>query len=114
MEGGKFSLKKVTKKTSKILKSKPVKDAEKVTSKILKSKPGKAATIASLEALSVAQPELAVPAQIGVAAVAAAGRKSNSKPRKSNPWITHVKNVAVQHGISYKDALKIAKQTYKK
>jgi hypothetical protein len=30
-----------------------------------------------------------------------------------NKWVTHVKKVQAQHGCSYKDALKIAKQTYK-
>jgi hypothetical protein len=30
-----------------------------------------------------------------------------------NKWIAHVKKVQAQHGCSYKDALKIGKQTYK-
>jgi hypothetical protein len=29
-----------------------------------------------------------------------------------NPWITHVKKVQKEKGISYKEAMKIAKQTY--
>lgn len=29
-------------------------------------------------------------------------------------WITHVKKVAKDKGISYKDALKVASKTYKK
>lgn len=32
---------------------------------------------------------------------------------KSNPWISHVKQVQKKHGISYKEAMKIAKKTYK-
>ena len=32
--------------------------------------------------------------------------------RGLNPWIAHVKKVQKQKGISYKEAMKIAKQTY--
>lgn len=35
------------------------------------------------------------------------------RPSK-NPWIGHVKSVARQKGISYKEALKVASATYKK
>lgn len=31
-----------------------------------------------------------------------------------NPWVQHVKAYAKQHGCSYKEALKKAKETYKK
>jgi hypothetical protein len=31
-----------------------------------------------------------------------------------NPWIKHVKQVQKEKGISYKEALKLAKLTYKK
>ena len=34
--------------------------------------------------------------------------------RKNTPWIDHCKKVAKTHGISYKDAMKIASLTYKK
>ena len=34
--------------------------------------------------------------------------------KKSSPWIEHVKNVAKTKGIPYGQALKIAKETYKK
>ena len=37
-----------------------------------------------------------------------------SKPKKSSPWITHVKAVQKEKGISYKEALKVAAQSYKK
>ena len=36
------------------------------------------------------------------------------KVKKSNAWIDHVKKVAEEKNISYRDALKIAGQTYKK
>ena len=36
------------------------------------------------------------------------------KVKKSNGWIDHVKKVAEEKNISYRDALKIAGQTYKK
>ena len=36
------------------------------------------------------------------------------KVKKSNAWIDHVKKVAEDKNISYRDALKIAGQTYKK
>ena len=32
----------------------------------------------------------------------------------ANPWITHVKQYAKTHNISYREALKRAKSTYKK
>lgn len=31
-----------------------------------------------------------------------------------SPWIEHIKKVAAQKGISYKEAMKIASKTYKK
>ena len=34
--------------------------------------------------------------------------------KKSSPWIEHVKKVAKTKGIPYGQALKIAKETYKK
>mgnify|MGYP003635303008 FL=1 len=34
------------------------------------------------------------------------------KKRKSNKWVSHVKNVAREKGISYKQALSIAKSSY--
>ncbi len=34
------------------------------------------------------------------------------KKRKSNKWVSHVKNVAQEKGISYKQALSIAKSSY--
>ena len=36
------------------------------------------------------------------------------KVNKSNAWIDHVKKTAEEKNISYRDALKIAGQTYKK
>jgi hypothetical protein len=36
------------------------------------------------------------------------------KPKKSNNWIDHVKATATKDGISYRQALSIAKNTYKK
>ena len=36
------------------------------------------------------------------------------KPKKTNPWIAHVKMVAKEKGISYTEALKIAGKTYTK
>ena len=33
---------------------------------------------------------------------------------KSNPWIAHVKAYALEHKISYREAMKSAKETYKK
>jgi hypothetical protein len=38
----------------------------------------------------------------------------DSKKRAMNPWVLHVKAVAKQKGISYREALKVAKATYKK
>ena len=32
----------------------------------------------------------------------------------TSAWITHVKNVQMKNGISYKDALKMASKTYTK
>ena len=37
-----------------------------------------------------------------------------STPGTGNPWIQHVKQVQKEKGISYKEALKLAKLTYKK
>ena len=37
------------------------------------------------------------------------------RPRSGgNPWIQHVKKVQKEKGISYKEALKLAKHSYKK
>ena len=36
------------------------------------------------------------------------------KVKKPNAWIEHVRNVAEDKNISYRDALKLASQTYKK
>ena len=36
------------------------------------------------------------------------------KVKKSNAWIDHVKKIVEEKNISYRDALKIAGQTYKK
>ena len=36
------------------------------------------------------------------------------KVKKTNAWIDHVKHVAESQHISYREALKIASQTYKK
>ena len=48
--------------------------------------------------------------------VAVGGYKKRKVSRRgssmSNPWIEHVKNVQQQYGCSYKDAMKIAKDTY--
>jgi hypothetical protein len=38
----------------------------------------------------------------------------DSKPKKTSPWIMHVKAVAKEKGISYKEAMKIARESYKK
>jgi len=34
------------------------------------------------------------------------------KKRKTNRWVQHVKNIAQQKGITYKQAMSIAKNTY--
>ena len=39
---------------------------------------------------------------------------SMDNKKKMNPWIQHVKKVAVEKGISYREALKIASKSYKK
>ena len=39
---------------------------------------------------------------------------SMDNKKKMNPWINYVKKVAVEKGISYREALKIASKTYKK
>ncbi len=40
---------------------------------------------------------------------------TSSIPKASgNPWIQHVKKVQKEKGISYKEALKLAKHSYKK
>jgi hypothetical protein len=36
------------------------------------------------------------------------------KVKKPNAWIQHVKNVAEKEGISYREALKVGKESYKK
>ena len=36
------------------------------------------------------------------------------KVKKPNSWIQHVKNVAEKEGISYREALKVGKESYKK
>jgi hypothetical protein len=36
------------------------------------------------------------------------------KPKKQNNWIDHVKATATKDGISYRQALSVAKATYKK
>jgi len=36
------------------------------------------------------------------------------KVKKPNAWIEHVRHVAESQNISYRDALKLANQTYKK
>lgn len=45
-----------------------------------------------------------------------AGRKPRmiGGARQPSPWIQHVKAVAAQHGISYKEAMSKAKETYRK
>jgi hypothetical protein len=42
------------------------------------------------------------------------GMKVFGGAKKSSPWIAHVKKVAADKGISYKDALKVAGASYKK
>ena len=41
-------------------------------------------------------------------------KKVVKKVKKTNAWIDHVKHVAESQNISYREALKIASQTYKK
>lgn len=41
-------------------------------------------------------------------------KNSGDNKRKMNPWISHVKKIAEQKGMSYREALKIASTTYKK
>ena len=36
------------------------------------------------------------------------------KVKKPNTWIHHVKSVAEKEGISYREALKVGKESYKK
>jgi len=40
------------------------------------------------------------------------GGRGTKAGAKKNPWVAHVKAVAAKNGISYKDALKIAKASY--
>ena len=37
-----------------------------------------------------------------------------TKVKKPNTWIHHVKSVAEKEGISYREALKVGKESYKK
>lgn len=41
-------------------------------------------------------------------------KKAAKKAAKKNPWIEHVKDVMDEEGISYKEALKVASETYTK
>jgi len=41
-------------------------------------------------------------------------RKSTAGTQTGNPWIQHVKKAQKEKGLSYKEALKAAKLTYKK
>ena len=36
------------------------------------------------------------------------------KVKKPNAWIQHVKNVAEKDNLTYREALKVAKESYKK
>jgi len=38
--------------------------------------------------------------------------KKKVKVRKANPWVQHVKAIALKEGITYKQALSKAKATY--
>jgi hypothetical protein len=38
----------------------------------------------------------------------------DSERTKRNPWITHARRFAINHGITYKEALKPTKATYNK
>jgi len=42
--------------------------------------------------------------------------KQESKDKKQNPWIAHVKKVAAEKGVGYREALRMAetKASYKK
>lgn len=40
--------------------------------------------------------------------------KAGSIPTKTNAWIDHVRSVSAKEGISYRKALSIAKESYKK
>ena len=40
------------------------------------------------------------------------GLAGGRHPKKTSPWIAHVKQVQAEHGISYKEALQLAKHTY--
>jgi len=53
--------------------------------------------------------------QYGVGLSPAGGSlKLAGQGKKTSPWIAHCKKVAKEKGISYKEAMKVAKQTYKK
>lgn len=39
---------------------------------------------------------------------------SGGSIKKSSAWIEHVKQYSIQHGVSYKEAMSLAKDTYKK
>lgn len=41
-------------------------------------------------------------------------KKLSTKSKSTNPWITHVKETQKKLGITYTEALKKAKLTYKK
>jgi hypothetical protein len=44
----------------------------------------------------------------------ALAEKRLGKGLNTNPWVQHVKAYAKEHGCTYKEAMKKAKETYKK
>jgi hypothetical protein len=82
------------------------------------------ATLGSALAVAVGQPELApiagvigekVAKDLGKQARKAIKEKTGmGKPRPPSKWIMHVKQYAKDNGVSYKEAMRLAKDTYKK
>ena len=52
--------------------------------------------------------------KVGDAGTDKAVKMIGSGPKKTSAWISHVKKVMADKGISYKEALSVASQTYKK
>lgn len=135
MEGGNI-IKDVGKYAKKVAKSKVVRGAVKGAKKVGKAvgtavldEAEKAsgvagATLGSALAVAIGQPELApiagvigekVAKDLGKQARKAIKEKTGmGKPKRTSKWIEYVKQYAKENGVSYKVAMKEAKDTYKK
>ena len=106
---GKKGVKKVVKKGEKVLKEKGeklVKSAKKVGSKELKKLKD-----LDLEDLKDTKKVGKYIKKVGKEVVEG---MEGEGVKKTNPWIAHIKKVAKDEGISYKEAIKIAGKTYEK